>query len=90
MESVMQRQLIFRPEIVFPTPALEAGVQGVVVVEAFISDIGFVEQVRTISGHQLLVAAALDVVKNSRYEPIRLNGLPAKAVTTVTVTFKLQ
>jgi TonB family protein len=87
-ESAMQRQLIFRPEVVYPNAALQAQIQGVVLVEAFISDHGDVEQVHTITGHPLLVEAALESVKNSRYQPLRLNGQPVKVLTTVTITFK--
>jgi len=42
-----------------------------------------------ISGHPLLVQAALDAVKQWRYKPTQLNGDPVEVDTTITVTFTM-
>ena len=42
-----------------------------------------------VSGHPLLVQAALDAVKQWRYKPTLLNGDPVEVDTTITVTFTM-
>jgi len=42
-----------------------------------------------LSGHPLLVQAALDAVKQWRYQPTLLNNEPVEVDTTITVTFVL-
>jgi periplasmic protein TonB len=42
-----------------------------------------------VSGHPLLVPAALQAVKEWRYQPTLLNGTPVEVITTVDVTFTL-
>jgi periplasmic protein TonB len=41
-----------------------------------------------ISGHPLLVTAAIDCVKKWRYAPTYLNGQPVAVILTAKVTFK--
>jgi protein TonB len=41
------------------------------------------------SGHPLLVTAAMDAVKRWAYSPTLLNGVPVEVITEVTVTFTL-
>jgi protein TonB len=65
-------------------------VQGVIVLEAVITREGNVDSVRVVSGHPLLVQAAVDAVRQWRYRPTLLNGQPVEVITTVTVNFTLQ
>jgi protein TonB len=37
-----------------------------------------------------LAAAAMDAVKQWRYEPTLLNGVPVEVVTTISVNYRLQ
>ncbi|PYS52773.1 MAG: hypothetical protein DMG13_15100 [Acidobacteria bacterium] len=60
------------------------------VLEALITREGAVDSLRVISGHQLLIQAALDAVRQWRYRPTLLNGEPVEVITTITVTFTLQ
>ena len=46
-------------------------------------------ELQVISGHPLLVKAALDSVKQWRYQPTLLNDQPVEVDTTITVTFVL-
>lgn len=72
---------------VYPALARQARVQGVVVLEAEISTAGKIEKLKVLTGHPLLVQAALDAVKQWCYEPTLLNGEPVPVVTTITVNF---
>jgi protein TonB len=42
-----------------------------------------------ISGHPLLIQAALDAIRQWRYSPTLLNGDPVEVDTTITVTFTM-
>jgi protein TonB len=44
---------------------------------------------KVLSGHPLLVKAALDAVKQWRYQPTLLNGDPVEVVTEIDVNFTL-
>jgi protein TonB len=80
-------RLIRKVEPVYPKPALMLRVQGTVVLKATITPQGTVENVRVESGNQVLAAAAVQAVRQWRYQPQLLNGQPLETETTVTVTF---
>lgn len=67
----------------FPLAAKEAHVEGTVVLSATIDKSGTVRDVKVVSGHPLLVQAAIDAVKQWVYQPALVNGEPAEARTTV-------
>jgi protein TonB len=72
---------------VYPPLAQKARVSGVVVLEATLTADGTVEEIRVISGHPLLVPAAIDCVKQWKYEPTYLNGEPVAVILTARVSF---
>ena len=45
------------------------------------------DEIRLIAGHPLLVEAAIDAVKQWRYEPTYLNGVPVPVILTAKVHF---
>lgn len=73
----------------YPAKALEAGLRGPVVLQAFIGKDGRIEELKLIRGPLLLGQAAFDAVRNWRYRPYLLNGEAVEAQTQVTVDFKL-
>jgi periplasmic protein TonB len=48
-----------------------------------------VSQLEVISGHPLLVQAALDAVRQWKYHPTQLNGEAVEVDTTIDVIFSL-
>lgn len=74
---------------VYPAIAKATGTQGTVVIEAIISKTGRIESAQAISGPAMLRGAALDAVKEARYQPYLLSGQPVEVQTTVTVVFKM-
>jgi protein TonB len=60
-----------------------------VVVSAVIDEHGNVVQARAVSGHPLLIAAALQAVLQWKYEPTTLSGTPVSVQMEVTVHFNL-
>ena len=72
---------------VYPPLASKARISGTVVLEATLTAQGTVEQIRVISGHPLLVQAAIECVKQWVYEPSYLNGEPVPVILTAKVHF---
>jgi len=87
--SMLQGSLIRRVEPVYPPMARNARIQGSVVLFATIGAAGTIENLRVLSGHPLLVAAAVDAVKQWRYRPYILNHQPIEVQTQITVNFVL-
>ena len=88
-QGVTKGLLIRRVEPAYPTLARSARVQGEVVLSAVISVNGEIENLQLVSGHPMLVPAALTAVKQWRYKPYLLNGQPTEVETTITVIFTL-
>ena len=87
--QVQQAKLINRVQPVYPPLAKQARIQGNVVLHAIIAKDGTIQELQVLSGHPLLVQAALDAVRQWRYQPTLLNGDPVEVDTTVTVVFTL-
>lgn len=75
---------------VYPPLAIGARVEGVVIIEATIGRDGRVEDARVLRSVPLLDDAALDAVRQWRYTPTLLNGVPVRVLMTVTVQFALR
>ena len=86
---VPRKQLHVRPE--YPASMREAGREGVVPIEAVIGRDGAVHAVRVLSAniHPDFAVAAVDAVRQWRFDPTLLNGVPVEVTMTVTVTFSL-
>ena len=89
-QDVSAGLLIRKVVPVYPPTAQQARVQGAVVLQAEISKDGAVEELRGISGHPLLIPAAIEAVKQWQYKPYVMNGEPVAVETTVTVDFTLK
>jgi periplasmic protein TonB len=88
VSQLTEAQLVNRVEPVYPKPAMLAGVQGTVQLHAIIARNGKIESLELISGHPLLVRAALDAVRQWRYRPYYLNGEAVEVETFITVNFR--
>jgi len=87
--QVQQARLISQPRPLYPPLAKQARISGTVVLQAVIAKDGTIQELQVLSGHPLLVAAALDAVKQWRYQPTLLNSEPVEVVTTISVVFTL-
>jgi protein TonB len=72
----------------YPSLARQARVSGTVVLEAIVTEDGKVSEIKVISGHPLLLEAAIDCVKQWEYEPTQLNGVPTAVILTAKVHFE--
>ncbi len=73
---------------IFPKLARQARITGTVVLEAIVTAEGKVAEIKVVSGHPLLVQAAIDCVKQWEYEPTLLNGVPTPIILTAKVHFQ--
>ena len=89
ISRIMEGNLIHRVQPVYPMTAKLARIQGPVVLRAVISKDGAIENLAVVSGHPMLVKAAIDAVSQWRYRPYMLNGDPYEVETQVTVNFVL-
>ena len=56
---------------------------------AVIGKAGTIDNLRVVSGHPMLVPAAIDAVRQWRYRPYILNSEPIEVETQITVNFVL-
>jgi periplasmic protein TonB len=73
----------------YPPLARSARIQGQVVLQAAIGKRGAIEDLRVLSGHPMLVPAAIEAVRQWRYRPYVLNDEPVEVETEITVNFYL-
>jgi protein TonB len=73
----------------YPILARQAQLQGTVSIDAVIDPTGNVVEMQVVSGPPLLIQAALDAVREWKYEPTYLNDQPVPVRLIVTVVFRL-
>ena len=87
--SVLEAKMIKRVVPIYPALAKQARVSGSVRLEGIIAKDGTIQQLRVISGHALLVKAAIDAVKQWVYSPTLLNGQAVEVSAPIDVNFVL-
>jgi protein TonB len=83
-------ELLHRVEPVYPDIAVMAKVTGTVILEAVVTTDGTVQSVKVLRPVKFLDGAAIDAVRQWRYKPLILNGVPTPFVLTVTLTFSIK
>jgi periplasmic protein TonB len=87
--NVQAARILNRVQPVYPPLARQTRIAGTVRLHAIISKDGTIQQLEVMSGHPLLQQAALDAVRQWRYQPTLLNGDPVEVDTTIDVIFSL-
>jgi TonB family protein len=87
--NVQQAKLVSQVHPVYPPEAKAQRVQGRVTLQAIIGKDGAVENLVVLSGDPMLVPAAMDAVRQWRYQTTLLNGDPVEVVTQIDVNFTL-
>jgi len=88
-EGVMEGALIRRVEPIYPLIARNMRLSGTVRLRAIIATDGSVQNLEVLSGNPILAHAALDAVRQWRYRPTLLSGVPVEVETYITVNFEL-
>jgi protein TonB len=87
--TVREPKKIVHVAPIYPRIAQDAKIQGVVVLEAIIDTEGRIDRLRVLRSAPLLDEAAIAAVKEWRYTPTQLNGVPVPVLMTITVHFRL-
>jgi len=82
-------KLVKRVEPIYPPLARQTRISGTVRLHAIIGKDGTVQDLQVISGHPLLLQAAMNAVKQWRYQQTLLDGNPVEVDTTIDVIFSL-
>lgn len=88
--AVVNGRAIHRATPEYPPIAKQARAQGDVIVQLTVDEEGYVIAAAAVSGHPLLQQAAVRAVKQYRFEPTLLDGVPVKVMGRIVVTFTLQ
>ena len=87
--GVSEGLLIHQVKPTYPHLAIITHTQGEVILQAVIGKDGSIQNLRVVSGHPMLIKAAVDAVQQWRYRPYLLNGEPVEVETQVRVTFTI-
>jgi periplasmic protein TonB len=82
-------KLLNRVKPEYPPLAMAARTSATLVIEAVVGTDGRVETVTVLRGQPLFDQAALDAVKQWRYQPLLLNGMPRPFVVSITLVFHI-
>ena len=84
--KVKAPRLIFGPGPVYPLLAQQARVSGAVVIDAVIDAQGTVVEMRTVSGQPILALAAMEALRQWKYEPtiLGVEAVPVRFLVTIT------
>ncbi len=88
-QGVLDGNKIQDVQPIYPQEAIAARIQGDVVLRATLGTNGEVTNLTVVSGHPLLVQAAMDAVHLWKYKPYLLNGNPAEVDTVIRVKFHM-
>lgn len=87
--GVMSGRLIHKVVPTYPAMGRAVHIEGTVVLQAIISKTGTIENLRVVGGPAMLQQAAMDAVKQWRYQPYELDGQPVEVETTINVVFTM-
>lgn len=87
--AAAEDSLIHRVEPEYPEEARKQQIQGPVALDVHINQDGAVQQLKVLSGDSLLAQAAIDAVKQWRFQPHTVNGHAVEMQTRITLNFKL-
>lgn len=87
--SLQLGHVLSRVEPIYPEEAKQQGVQGTVKLHAIIGRQGSVENLESVDGSPVLVAAAMNAVRQWRYTKTLLAGQSVETEEDIAITFRL-
>ena len=89
--DVRAPRIIHQVPPVYPVLVRKAGIQGMVVLEAIINKLGYVTDVKVIGSlNTLCDQAAMDAVRQWRFEPGTRDDVPVDVIYSLTIRFQLR
>jgi TonB family protein len=86
--NVEEAKLIQKVNPTYPDEAKAAHTKGTVILHVIVATDGTPKEVQLVSGDPVLGKAAVDAVRQWRYEPNFLNGDPIEVDTTISIEFR--
>lgn len=83
-------QKLYAPEPEYPPIAKAAGAEGAVSVRVTVDEAGDVIAAEAVSGHPLLLTAAVAAAREAKFKPMIIDGKPVKVVGVISYIFKLK
>jgi protein TonB len=83
-------KLLYKVIPEYPEIAKRTRTQGMVRLIGVVATDGSIRSLQVVSGHPFLVTAAVEAVRQWRYQPTVLNGQPVEVEAPIEVTFTLQ
>jgi protein TonB len=85
-EAAARNLLLQQAAPLYPDSA--KGQSGTVVLQVLVGRDGTVQDAKFLQGSLVFARAAIDAVKQWRFQPYTMNGRPVSTVTSLTVSFK--
>jgi TonB family protein len=89
VESHRATHRIAFAEPAYPAAAKTHGIEGTVLLDALVDREGVIKDLSARTGHPWLAEAAFETVRQWRYRPTTVNGIPVEVQTEIEVTFTL-
>ncbi len=87
--DIVASRLIHRVEPEYPEEARTQHIQGMVTLDVQIGSEGAVHNISVVNGNAMLAEAAVQAVRQWRYQPYSVDGRPVEMQTRVTIRFTL-
>lgn len=88
--GILNGKAVSKPQPPYPPEAKAAGAQGTVTVRVVVDEEGGVIEATAVSGHPLLLEAAVSAARKARFSPTLLSGQRVKVTGHVTYNFVLE
>ncbi len=88
--GVLNGKAINLPRPAYPAIAKAAHASGTVVVQVLIDENGNVVSANAVSGHPLLIQAAVSAARSAKFSPTKLSGQPVKVTGVIQYNFVAQ
>jgi TonB family protein len=88
-DGVSRTRLVHRVEPQYPEEARTQRIQGLVTLDVQIGGEGAVHNIAVVEGNPLLAEAAVEAVRQWRYQPYSVDGRPVEMQTRITIRFTL-
>jgi protein TonB len=88
--TIEPAMLLWRVEPTYPSIALQTRREGRVELRAIVSIDGTIQSLEVATGDPMFFQSALDAVRQWRYRPTILNGVPVEVETRITVIYTLK
>ena len=87
--NVAAAQLVHTVVPVYPNDIKKRHIQGTVLLHAIIAKDGTIRELEYVNGPSELMNSAMDAVKQWRYKPTTVDGMPVEVDTKISVVFRL-